>query len=452
MRSRFGFGVVVGVILALLVGGLALSPVGAHVASGIKHNWNRHYKELAKRLFFTKKESNDRFALYSNTVLVSPLATPAKSGNALRRAVHGISVGEGEDPVLVLVEPGTYNLGSTPIVMPDDVSLLGSGRDLTVIRCACGSLGNTTTDAGATLVTGFAAEVRSLTVVNEDTLPHIHGINVGGGSEALTRISDVAVQAAGGPSSTKVVGIWDPVTPLELRDVEVRSVGDASAYYGIEIGRPAASGMLTATLTDVSATAVTNQAWTFGIALHGVTATLRDTHARASEASINYGLWAHNSDLRAFNLHAESVGGGDRYYGAYLRNTDAEIHGSILEAEGQEAFGLRVDTSSASVGERLVLISGTSILANGSITARGLTTGGGSTATAGIAIEGSHILSESTGALPDGVHAANGFVIALGSTFLSPPDVSTQGSGVVKCVGAWDESYDPLDAACQPPP
>jgi hypothetical protein len=43
------------------MGALLISPAGAHVSDNVGHLWNQHIKPLAKRTFYTKQQSNQRF-------------------------------------------------------------------------------------------------------------------------------------------------------------------------------------------------------------------------------------------------------------------------------------------------------------------------------------------------------------------------------------------------------
>lgn len=47
-------------LLGLLLGVVMLAPVTAHVGSP-SHNWDKHYKPLAKKSFFTKGQAKKRF-------------------------------------------------------------------------------------------------------------------------------------------------------------------------------------------------------------------------------------------------------------------------------------------------------------------------------------------------------------------------------------------------------
>jgi hypothetical protein len=51
----------VSLLAVSLCGGLLVAPGVAHDSPSITHNWNRHYKRLAKMIFYTKRQANVRF-------------------------------------------------------------------------------------------------------------------------------------------------------------------------------------------------------------------------------------------------------------------------------------------------------------------------------------------------------------------------------------------------------
>jgi hypothetical protein len=57
LRSK----VLVSLLVVSLCGGLFVAPGVAHDSASIRHNWSRHYKPLAKKIFFTKRQANTRF-------------------------------------------------------------------------------------------------------------------------------------------------------------------------------------------------------------------------------------------------------------------------------------------------------------------------------------------------------------------------------------------------------
>jgi hypothetical protein len=61
IRRTFRGKVPVALLAAVLMTGWLVSPGMAHDSSNIGHNWRRHYAPLAKRIFYTKIASNNRF-------------------------------------------------------------------------------------------------------------------------------------------------------------------------------------------------------------------------------------------------------------------------------------------------------------------------------------------------------------------------------------------------------
>jgi hypothetical protein len=51
----------VSLLAVTLVGGWLVAPGAAHDSASITHNWTKHYKVLAKKIFYTKRQSNTRF-------------------------------------------------------------------------------------------------------------------------------------------------------------------------------------------------------------------------------------------------------------------------------------------------------------------------------------------------------------------------------------------------------
>lgn len=94
------------------------------------------------------------FVEYSRTVVVSPVGTPTENGEVLRAAYAAITSATATTPWLVHVEPGTYDLGNTPITTMSWVHLQGSGRDATTLQTS-----------STALVLSDRTEVRDLSVV-----------------------------------------------------------------------------------------------------------------------------------------------------------------------------------------------------------------------------------------------------------------------------------------------
>src|SRR5262245_51677536 len=95
---------------------------------------------------------------YARTVVVSPVpGDPLASGQALLASLAAIPNPRGNDPWLVKIEPGVYDLGDGSLAMRAFVDIEGSGA--TVIR------GHGRADIyGGTVVGANNSELRELTV------------------------------------------------------------------------------------------------------------------------------------------------------------------------------------------------------------------------------------------------------------------------------------------------
>lgn len=71
---------------------------------------------------------------YKRTVLVSPVGTELQNGAALRNALAGITTASSSKRYLLKIEPGTYDLGTTPLTMTSYVDIEGSGAADTVVK------------------------------------------------------------------------------------------------------------------------------------------------------------------------------------------------------------------------------------------------------------------------------------------------------------------------------
>jgi hypothetical protein len=51
---------------------VVVAPGVAHDSASITHNWNRHYKRLAKMIFYTKRQANVRFLTSRRIIETKP--------------------------------------------------------------------------------------------------------------------------------------------------------------------------------------------------------------------------------------------------------------------------------------------------------------------------------------------------------------------------------------------
>ncbi len=125
-----------------------------------------------------------------NTIIVHRVGTPAQNGQALLNAMAGITTNSANNPFLLKIEPGTYDLGNQSLVMKQFVDIEGSGQLSTTVTAA----GSAFTSSGT--ISGVSnAELRSLTVAN--TGGNTFALGIAG----ATQITDVRVIVSGGTDS-----------------------------------------------------------------------------------------------------------------------------------------------------------------------------------------------------------------------------------------------------------
>lgn len=124
---------------------------------------------------------------FRNIVLVSAVSgDPVSNGNALREALSSIVFPNVANPYLLYIEPGIYDLGTTPLQLRPFVDVQGSGENVTLIQGTVSGVAQTGVIIGANNV-----ELRDLTV--EFTVagnpPSATGIYMAQTSPVLTNIT-----------------------------------------------------------------------------------------------------------------------------------------------------------------------------------------------------------------------------------------------------------------------
>jgi hypothetical protein len=186
---------------------------------------------------------------YVRTVVVSPRATPAASGTALKNAVAGITGASATNRFLLRIEPGVYDLGSSKLQMQSFVDIEGSGIGATVIRRSGGADWFDGTVAGAT-----NSELRMLTV--EST---------GGGTQAVAIVAQdinpfsvrrVEAIASGAPDNAAILVHGDGAH-ADLYASTFTATGGTNAYGVYYSGGCSA----TMNLVDVNVSGASGDNW-----------------------------------------------------------------------------------------------------------------------------------------------------------------------------------------------
>jgi len=215
---------------------------------------------------------------YVKTILVSPGPDNVVNGNNLRTAVNNAPT-----RTLVKVEPGTFDLATTPLIMKQGVDLEGSGEGLTTITSQIVSANLPLTSG--TVVLASSSEVRFLSI-----------LNTGNGGSTLNS----AVYSTGVNITSK------------LTNVTVSTNGNSSGNYGI--------------YNNINSSP-----------------SIQNTTISATGGSINYGFYNYNSSSPIIENSTISVGvGSSNNYGIYnvfysapaIQNSTITVSGSSTQNKG----------------------------------------------------------------------------------------------------------------------
>lgn len=260
------------------------------------------------------------------TVVVSPVGTPAENGDALRAAIAAIPVTS--ERWLVKIEPGSYDLGATPLSAPVDIE--GSGQRATEITGAA--------VGGATLNLVGSRELRSLSV--RSTGGSCIALAAGGSSDV--DIDTVTIDAGSGTSHC--VGFSGANARGALRSSRISAAG-ASAIGAVA---GSSSGFLIESV-EIASYATVGAAT--GAELRETT-TLRQSTIRANAGGDATGLdlrSGFNFEVRSTGISAYSESGMGVALNArqgFLQMSDSIARGS---SDGTGSYGLRADAGAATL-------------------------------------------------------------------------------------------------------
>jgi hypothetical protein len=254
-------------------------------------------------------ESDDEAVGLVSTVVVSPVGSATQNGTALRDALEGIKNASADNPYLLKIEPGVYDLGSlqfSSLDMQSFVDVEGSGEGVTTITSS--------NPFSGTVVGAANSELRSLTVKHT------------GGPNGATAILDFA-------------------NDFRVRHVTAAASGEGPINYGVNI-------LGTAMLSQVTATASGASARNTGVEIRG-TATLDQVTATGSGGSGDgsRGVEIGNSSADATAVLSQvtaTASGGPFSYGV-LNAGSTQIHNSRISGDtatlGNNAGTMRVGAS-----------------------------------------------------------------------------------------------------------
>ncbi|HEX2913440.1 MAG TPA: hypothetical protein VH186_21735 [Chloroflexia bacterium] len=252
----------------------------------------------------------------SHTIVVSPNGTPAQNGTALLTAMATISkaVPSVDNPWLLKLEPGNYNLGNKSLILQPFVDLEGSGEDNTVISSTAGTYSDLP-DNGA-LVVASNTETRFLKIIDSGAVVNKRQIGVvvpsGYSNVHLTHVT-ITVSNPEPHNGTSYALVNYGATILQNNTISVLS----SMYSGgiFNSGSPANLFIQDSTITTNGSTTSN------GIENDDGTVTVQNSNLTASGVSnSSYGLVVYgtnNTSSVTIQNSTVSASGGTPTYAVY---------------------------------------------------------------------------------------------------------------------------------------
>lgn len=383
-----------------------------------------------------------RIGLYRRTILVNPVpGNPVESGSRLLTAMSRVASPSSTDPWLVKLEPGIYDIEDAQLVMMPFADVEGSGEGVTLITGVPAAQG--------TVVGAADSELRDLTV------EHRGGVSV---ATAIFNEGDrfsmrhVTGRAADGTTNTS--GIHNRGDQVEMVSVTGRATASESPTGVVNNGRDGK-------WSDLRAFA-TGDDYVYGFFNYG-DGLFVDVLAEA-EAAVGFAGAIRNEGGAAPVLRGVKASARGEGIGQGITNgggSNAEIHDAVVHASGDDfavgvsnqygdtrLFGVQATAEGGSSAYGIAdLYGGTHRLTE--VTAVGVSDGFGVGLLTDFAVTSLVNRSTLQGKYRSVEQRADpGSTTLIGASQLIGP--AGAGSGVLKCVGAYGETFDALDAACLP--
>ena len=275
--------------------------------------------------------STDNESSYTRTFVVGPVGTALANGTALRDAIAAIPAPSSqEEAVLVKIEAGLYDIGTTRIVLNGWTSLEGAGRELTKIT---GAVCDSSAGPGTGMVSAFgeASGVRRLWLENTCSVGTDVSIALKVDGNRVT-VEHARLEATGSAEWNYALSGGFSSSGMRLKDAELRAE-NAAYHYAIN------SGVDDALLDDVFAEA-TGGTWAIAFSIDGQNVVVRSSTFKATDGSIStralYGYQTENLVLDDTVAEASSSFGPSE--GIYLNEGTVMLND--VRASGEIAIRL----------------------------------------------------------------------------------------------------------------
>lgn len=326
-----------------------------------------------------------KYVTSGTTIVVGPKDTPAASGTALLAAVNGIIDAAAGKSYLVRIQPGLYDLGSTPLTLKSYISLQGSGVMETRIKGNMGTaeVGVVVIDEQANIrlshltVENSGGSGYSIAIAVNSASPYIHNVSAlasGGDSNLgvhLVNSSPSMVEMrciASGKAAWNAGVVNDGGSPV-IRNVQTEASGAADNFGVInQGGSPKMSYMAVVAKGGDTAVGVLNEEGStpelvhVGVTVSGATdnagirnfgasnATIADLRVTVKGGEKTKGIHTvESSTARIKNVSIDVSGGTVRNYGVFADTADSYLHSVIVDVQGsEEAEDIGVECQNAS--------------------------------------------------------------------------------------------------------
>jgi len=374
---------------------------------------------------------------------MAQVATFSSPVTAMEQLATWCGTPAADNPCLVKILPGVYDLAGATLTMQPYVDVEGSGETTTVITSAFGS----STPAG--VVNGADnAEIRLLTVENTGTtgtyvaaiannsqspkITHVTATATGGAFasgvhnvSSSPTMSHVTATATGAGTAS---GVYNVSSSPVMNSVTATGVDGGVNAYGVYNTAASAPAM-----NDVTATALRGH-FSYGVGNEGASApTMSNVTASATGGTNVYGVQNLGSSSAVMTNVTVTAVNGTNVYGVDNRDSSPTMSNVTVSASGGTGnFGVRNSGSSAPT------LTNVSAIAKG-VNSIGLGNSLNSTVT--ISVDRSTFVGASSS-----VSNGSNVTLRIGASKLAGPVFN---SGTLTCVVSYNDSYVALGTDCQ---
>jgi hypothetical protein len=381
-------------------------------------------------------------SLFASTIWISPTGDQSADGAALISAITTAgATATSAQRVLVRLEPGTYDLGTTRITVPANVDLQGSGEGSIILGTGQGD------QAGSSLVTvGNDSSVRDLSLTCTAGSTYCTGLSIASGRTNLIEDVHISVSAT---------------NPIALSISDTQNFRLRDLYLSIDA--PAGDG------TGLAVSSGFGEADNLKIDGTGSGGNTRNVNLASGAILRMHGgvLWAQSQNSTAINvdsslLYAESlmiqnIANANSTGVSFTSAGESAVISSHVSVNGSaQGIGILEQQSSGTVliGD---VISATGniaqgvLLSGGTVDLQGLNANAmGSSSGFGVQATGSGAFTVRQSVLRGssfGAYNVGGATLRIAGTEVSGSSGAT--SGVTACPASWNGStLAPLNASC----